>query len=68
MIKTTYVQLGLMRAIILWNTDCGYLSNFRNETGYFKTSGRTSYASNMYAGSVAAYRVPMSEDQESFKT
>lgn len=68
MIKATYKQLALIRTIILWNTGCGYLSNFKYETGYFRTDGRTSYASSMYAGSVAAYRVPMSEDQESFKT
>lgn len=66
--KATYMQLGLIRAILLWNTGCGYLSIFNNETGYFKTYGKSPYASSMHAGSIAACRVPMSEGQESFKT
>lgn len=62
------MQLGLIRAILLWNTGRGYLSIFNNETGYYKTYGKSSYASSMHAGSIAACRVPMSEGQESFKT
>ena len=41
---------------------------FQEWNWLFTTDGGTAYASSMYAGSVAAYGVPMSEDQESFKT
>lgn len=62
------MQLGLTRAVVLWNTICGHLSVFKNEAGYFKTDASTLYAGNMYTGSLAAYRVAPCGDQETFKT
>lgn len=65
MTKATYMQLGIIRAVTLWNTICGYLNILENEAGYLETDGSALYVSNV---SVEPHRVVLYGDQESFKT